>query len=521
LDDYLPEDLDTKDTYVKYPYCSWRYQYSQLSSPTSAWNVAFPDQNSVYQAMLVYFNKHDEFVLNGPQLPYVRYFSLQTYDNVAASVDSVRDYQVRTEYMSNSNVYANATAGEFREPNGAFDVRITAHGGRYDDNGFINELAALPINKRSGFFFLFLRFYDPEPFPESVDTFKNKMSPILDSCFGSTLSSSEAMDQAKRWGWVCPPALKRTNAKGGLMQTLPYCVHGRSDSFKEYDQGLQPGKDCMLEPNTDNNMFLPPNSKMNGEFRNKDATYLYGCVEQVKSSKSSSLWSRLSGVLPVSTVSLYSSPYVGEPENYEVRYVSISSINRSPPSIVYKTFMDEEILSANAALGKFADDGSVDRRYVMWFGPDEGSMPEAAKLEGGIFVPWAREVEEDEGGEVDFGDLVPHPGILYREILSQSQVMGSDEAKYQQGVADILKASCWGSGGDSVEEVGGAAEEEEGKPPTLERGLWDDCDERLCCGNSPPTCCRGRSHIQATMRQHYPTVSYYTVDEEGRMEAIG
>ncbi|GMI32325.1 hypothetical protein TrRE_jg6375 [Triparma retinervis] len=481
LDSYLPSAPSSHATYVKYPYCSWRYQYSQLSSPSSAWNVAFPDQNSVYQAMLVYFNKHDEFVLNGPRLPYVRYFSLQTYDNKAASVDSVRDYQVRTEYMSNSNVYSNATAGGEGEPNGAFDVRITPHGGRYDNNGFINELAALPLTKRSGFFFLFLRFYDPEPFPESADTFKDKMSPVMESCYGSSLSSQESMEQAKKWGWVCPPALKRTNAGGGLMQTLPYCVHGRDDSFKGYDQGKEPGKECMLEPNTDNNMFLPPNSKMNGEFRNKDATYLYGCAEQVSPEKGSGLWARLSGTLPTSTTSLYSSPYVGEPEAYDVRYISISSINRSPPSVVYRTFMDEEILAANAELGKFGDDGEADRRYVMWFGPDEDSMPEAAKLEGGIFVPWAREILEDDGGEVEFGDLIPHPGILYREILSQSQ-----ESELE-----------------------------------LERALWDDCDERLCCGNSPPACCRGRSHIQATMRQHYPSISYYTVDAMGKMEAIG
>lgn len=48
------------DTSVQYPFCSWRYMYSQLSRDTSAWNVAFPDQNSIYHSMLVYFNKGDE-----------------------------------------------------------------------------------------------------------------------------------------------------------------------------------------------------------------------------------------------------------------------------------------------------------------------------------------------------------------------------------------------------------------------------------------------------------------------------
>lgn len=512
LDSFLPDDPETS---VRYPYCSWRYQYSQLSSETSAWNVAFPDKNSVYQAMMVYFNPNDEFVMNGPSLPYVRYFSLQTYDNVAASVDAVRDYQVRTEFMSNSNVYMNSTAGETGEPNGAFDLRITAHGSKYDDNGFINELAALPATKRSGFFFLFLRFYDPEPFPQSSDTFKNKMGPVMDECYGSHLSESDSMSQAKKWGWVCPPALKRTNTNGGLMQVLPYCIHGRDDNFKDYDQGIEPGKDCMLEPNSNNNLFLPANSKMDGEFRNRDATYLFGCAEQVtntgklRGGGKGGMWARLTGTLPRTTTSLYTSPFVGEPDNYDVRYISISSINRSPPSAVFETFMDEDILLHNEKVGKVGEDGEVDRTYVIWYGPDEEDMPEAAQLEGGMYMPWPREVKEDEDGTISYGDLNPFPGILYREVLSQSQVLGED-AEYKHGVCDIVRDSCW---------QGEEAKEGDGEGVVaFKRKLFDDCDEKLCCGNSPPACCRGRSHIQATMREHYPSIAYYMVDEDGIRE---
>ena len=106
------------DTSIQYPFCSWRYMYSQLSRDSSAWNVAFPDQNSIYHAMLVYFNKDDEFVIKGPNIPYVRYFSLQTYDPSAASIDSKIDYQLRTEYNSGSNAYSNATCGEAGDPQG-------------------------------------------------------------------------------------------------------------------------------------------------------------------------------------------------------------------------------------------------------------------------------------------------------------------------------------------------------------------------------------------------------------------
>ena len=52
---------------------------------------------------------------------------------------------------------------------GSFDIRITAHGNKYQSNGFINELAALHNDRKAGFFFLFLRLYDPEPYPEDSE----------------------------------------------------------------------------------------------------------------------------------------------------------------------------------------------------------------------------------------------------------------------------------------------------------------------------------------------------------------
>lgn len=71
----------------------------------------------------------------------MRYFSLQTYDPSAASIDSKIDYQLRTEYNSGSNAYNNATCGEEGDPQGSFDIRITAHGNKYQSNGFINEVS--------------------------------------------------------------------------------------------------------------------------------------------------------------------------------------------------------------------------------------------------------------------------------------------------------------------------------------------------------------------------------------------
>ena len=86
------------------------------------------------------------------------------------------------------------------------------------------------------------------------------------------------MEEAKRWGWVCPPTLKRTNTHSGLMTELPYCVAGRDNNFKNYNQGAAPGRLCLLRPNSKDNLFLPANDNMHGMFRNHDANYLIGCA---------------------------------------------------------------------------------------------------------------------------------------------------------------------------------------------------------------------------------------------------
>ena len=62
------------------------------------------------------------------------------------------------------------------------------------------------------------------------------------------------------------------------MTELPYCVKGRDDNFKNYNQGAAPGRLCLLRPNSKDNLFLPANSNLHGMFRNKDANYLMGCA---------------------------------------------------------------------------------------------------------------------------------------------------------------------------------------------------------------------------------------------------
>jgi len=508
-------DSDTNSS-ISFPNCAWRSTYEQLrkTSPSS-WNLAFPDQNSIYHVSVIYFNPNDELLVKGPSLPYTRYWSLQTYDKEAGSLGSIQDYSARTEYNSGPNAYNNKTAGQEGDAMGSFDVRVTAHGDKYKGNKYINELPALHKHETAGFFFLFLRLYTPEVFPENGTGPKDKLDPVAQHCYGDDISNGSAMVESKKWGWVCPPTLKRTNSEGGLMSTVPYCATERNeDIIQEYDQGAVPNKRCLLRPNSKDNLFLPANNNMKGEFRNKDANYLMGCVEQkrhngsLRGKEDVQLWARLSAVLPETAAGLYEEPFVGEARDYDVRYVSISSVNRSPPSMVYKTIRDDEIVLAMNKHNHY----EYNREFVIWFGDDEESMPAAAKAENAIFLPWPREQFVGDDGEVVLGELVPYPGILYREILSQGQMGLGDDCDYAHGITDVLRDTCGspplegGFVGDMARAVG--------------RGLGAYCYDETCCGDRPPDCCRDRRHLKSVMREHYPSVEYFHVNRLGEAMVV-
>ena len=52
---------------------------------------------------------------------------------------------------------------------------------------------------------------------------------------------------------------------------------------------------------------------------------------------------RVQGVLPRIPRSLYESPRVSEPQDYDVRYISISSIDMLYPSPTYQEYKDHDI----------------------------------------------------------------------------------------------------------------------------------------------------------------------------------
>ena len=56
-----------------------------------------------------------------------------------------------------------------------------------------------------------------------------------------------------------------------------------------------------------------------------------------------------------------------------------------------------------------SDETDWERDYVVWFGPDVDSMPEIAKRENAMFLPWPRAIKKKED-KIVYGDLMPFPG---------------------------------------------------------------------------------------------------------------
>ena len=608
LDPLLP-DVSPPDAY---PYCSWRFMYSQLSRSASPWNVAYPDQNSVYHASLLHLYDDEFYTLKSDSLPYVRYFSVQTYDATAEPLGSLRDYQLWTEVGTGGNPYEELGKVVDREGGGGFSVKITANGGYYppedassssssgdsssgsgstspetkDPSDYVNVLPALGMARRAGFFFVFVRLYDPEPFPESVhptekdhpDT--SPFLPISTACYGPAYGSVDGtpydalppqeqqhlLKEAERWGWMCPPRILHTVPSSDpslspSTRDIPYCSFERTAAATEYDQTALPSRPCLLMPNARDNLFLPSNTNTKGLFRNFDANYLTACAEQaeVKTTpllkdelmvprslrgvgkvagkngggggggdddddsdnltrrrpSGQTLWARIRGVLPVTPNSIYFPPYVANQTDYELRYVSISSYNRSPPGLVFKTLKDHDIVD-HYTRPREDGSGSVEptpwpsRSYEVWLGPSVDSMPFAARHADAMFLPWAREVTVLKGGdgtEYSYGDVVPYSGILYREILAMSQVLG-DDATYGNAVADILSAKCVHY--SEVDDLLQSGDLENGEDPYGPDNLGRPyCFEETCCGDRPPACCRERRHISEVMGNHYPRIDYF------------
>lgn len=202
------------------------------------------------------------------------------------------------------------------------------------------------------------------------------------------------------------------------------------------------------------------------------------------------LWARVTGVLPRTANSLYLPPYIANASDYEVRYVSLSSVGRSLPYRGYETMNDRTI-------ERFYQESvgpGWNRSFVVWLGPPGVKrVPAEVEQDKGLFMPW---------GSSFGGKQVPFPGVLYRQILSRGQVVGSEP--HRSGLASIVPQTC-----SEAEEGEGSGE---GPPVCGGEGGQDlSCwlERELCCGREAPEWCFAPRYVSARMRDYYPRIDFF------------
>lgn len=214
----------------------------------------------------------------------------------------------------------------------------------------------------------------------------------------------------------------------------------------------------------------------------------------------------MTGVLPVTAKSLYAPPLIANLSDYQVRYVSLSSVGRSLPYRGYETLNDRAIERHYFDLVG----PQWDRSFVVWLGPPGVQrFPAEVERDRGLFLPWGRSFE---------GKQVPFPGVLYRQILSRGQVAGPEMGE-AFSLAHIIPETC-----RAEEEDGGGSD---GGPPVCREGDDLGCwlEHNLCCGSKAPQWCYEPRYLAVKMNAFYPRVEYYirrnTTQEPLPLEPVG
>lgn len=354
------------------------------------------------------------------------------------------------------------------------------------------------------------------------------------------------------------------------------------------------------EPNRPYNFFLPSPFYLKQKFANKDAKYLFSCAEapgvpegtngvggwvhrkdekkeqekeegreegkEEGEEEEPELWARVTGKLPRTANGLYSPPFIANFSDYDVRYVSLSSVGRSLPYRGYKTLHDADIIEHYLReVGPEWLEG--DRSFTLWFGPphvvqeEEDSslssslLPAVVAREKALFLPWGKSFR---------GEHIPFPGVLYRQILSRGQVLRTKKEGGRTGERNSSSSETNGeeeqscplhsaatTAAPTVSEWGRAAAAAAAGSPTagLAEIIPPTCEKRderakegegkevvskhMCCGPSAPEWCHDPSFVASKMKGFYPLVEYFyrwrsrrgeegeSEEEEEDMERIG
>ena len=140
------------------------------------------------------------------------------------------------------------------------------------------------------------------------------------------------------------------------------------------------------------------------------------------------LWARFESTLPLTPTSLYEDPLVASRDDNELRYFSLSTVNRSPPGRVAQTLQDEEIVNHYKSLHPY----DWDRRFVVWIGPLNSTVPPMVEDEHAMTLRWPQE----------YGDSVPFPGVIFRQILVSLRAAPVSHTLARRSLDTLLAGPC-------------------------------------------------------------------------------
>lgn len=343
--------------------CAW-----SVTVTAATYNVAFPDLNCVYQVLLFWGLSGKTALRIDGRFPRVRYFSFQSYDVASGQpLASIVDYEIEPRTGVNPFQEPPRVGEEGRDADatGTYHVHLTDTG----DHGLQNELAATsaganPRRRCRGkecLTLVIMRLYTADPNQDA---------------FHGSHDVGQHKGHSREWGYVPAPAVsirygtqvnRRTGRTTARSKALVPCDPHKTTLAKSFLDWKVPQLQRDWEGTTpldnedDNFIVYTPASSSRALFANADASYLFGTARNNRTHEGKQLVARVTGHLPIVARGFGQYPRIADRDDYEARYVSLSTIALKGAGPVIDTVMDAAIEQRQLAK----------RRPQRWEGEDD------------------------------------------------------------------------------------------------------------------------------------------------------
>lgn len=373
-----------------YPYLF--YAWSMVTNLTY-WNVKYPDGYTNYQITPVYLDENDYVNIIG-ELPYARYFSYQVYDNNFKSLGATTDYDI---YAEGTNCYNTLCEGTYKDEKNKGKTLIEIL--KNDNNDGPNTIN---ITSNQSYYLIVYRTYDAMDIDDSS---KNKY-----------------------FGWIDPPIVYKNSYQ------IPPAPFQLNADMTTPQPDIPPTFGMGKHINEHNNFYKEDTYNFASS---SDSDYLVSIIEYKEPRKR--MGAIITGIIPLTSNTLYDTPRVGyisknnknisidDPDYYEVRYLSFNMGIRSPPENTlggnFPTIMDKDIIRHYNYTTE-----EKNRHYTIYVG---ASLDDIESLGGNpakdLYLLYPR----------INGEVYQYVGIIYRQVLTQSKILGKQRATFLHGIGDI------------------------------------------------------------------------------------